>query len=111
MTVSNYFVSIFILLQIVLILVIILVIYTCCRGIIYIPDRRLWRKLQCSKDGKETISFMTQPIAVNSISEEECQRITGHFKRRTAICAMAKAGMTCPQIRAATGHHSDNVVQ
>ena len=45
------------------------------------------------------------------LPEDEYNRLTGHTKRRTSITAMAEAGMTVCQIKAATGHKSDQVVQ
>lgn len=86
-------------------------------------ESRLWRKLRFDKMTGE-IAVTNAPIGVNTLagygksiglmiglSDEEAARMTGHTKRRTAITFMAEMGMTLPQIKAATGHNSDSVVQ
>jgi integrase len=42
---------------------------------------------------------------------ENWTQFSGHAWRRTAITFGVNAGMTLPQIKSMSGHHSDTVVQ
>jgi integrase len=60
--------------------------------------------------GKGFLANLGRGIA-KSLGLENWQQFTGHCWRRTAITWGANAGMTLPQLKAMSGHHSDSVVQ
>jgi hypothetical protein len=44
-------------------------------------------------------------------TEEEANKYTGHWLRRQAVTTWAERGLTVPQMKAASGHHSESVLQ
>jgi hypothetical protein len=60
--------------------------------------------------GKASLATYGRAIA-KSLGIVNWMQYTGHCWRRTAITFGANAGMTLPQLKSMSGHHSDTVVQ
>jgi hypothetical protein len=60
--------------------------------------------------GAATLAALARDIA-KRLELENWMQFSGHAWRRTAITFGVNAGMTLPQIKSLSGHHSDTVVQ
>jgi hypothetical protein len=85
-------------------------------------SKKFFRKISATAQGKLKMSWVAQNVGKSplaNVGREVAQlleipnwtQFTGHCWRRTAITFGANAGMTLPQLKAMSGHHSDSVVQ
>ncbi|KAJ1401497.1 hypothetical protein B484DRAFT_405701 [Ochromonadaceae sp. CCMP2298] len=81
--------------------------------------KRLWRRCSTSKAGAITCNWTAQNIGVNTcklfglhnataLKPADPKSYMGHCWRRSAATLAANAGLSFPQIKALTGHRSDN---